>query len=66
MIKAPCGHEAPRPDGCKWCALAARDRRYFRLWWPHLRLTGRGKVRPARGPGKPRLSIADLAAKKRH
>lgn len=67
MTKAPCGHEAPRPDGCKWCNLAVNgDRRYLRAWWPHLAVP---KPKRARDPNKPRLSIADLAGlagKKRH
>jgi hypothetical protein len=30
---APCKHERPEPDTCRWCDVAARDRRYADLWW---------------------------------
>lgn len=51
--KAPCGHPSPRP-GCRWCGLAAKDPRYARLWWGE-------DATP-----KPRLSLAELIARKRH
>lgn len=37
MPTAPCGHNPPQPNACRWCHLGLRkDKRYGRLWWPHL------------------------------
>ncbi len=34
MNKAPCKHETPQPDSCKWCDMAInKDQRYAKLWW---------------------------------
>lgn len=50
---APCGHQRPRRDGCRWCLLALdKDTRYLWAWWPDY-------------AAKRRVSIDGLA-KKRH
>lgn len=46
----PCGHEPPEA-GCRLCELAAGDERYRRLWGT---------------AGKPRLSVDELARRRRH
>lgn len=54
-------HTPPRPDLCAICARCRTDEAFRAAI-----LAVPPPPRPARDPNRPRLSVADLVAKKRH